>query len=81
MCFTSDDLSRMYDVAMEPVFNRQPIKPEFLRALLRAYVIYYGFLRYADYVTVCDEHVFDMGTFIKIIVPRSKNDQVFSSEF
>ena len=61
---------------MEPIFNKQPAKPEFLRALLRAYTVYYGFLRFTDYCSIADENVQDMGTFIKIYIPKSKNDQV-----
>ena len=75
-CFTADDLLKMYDTCMEPIFNKQPAKPEFLRALLRAYTVYYGFLRFTDYCSIADENVQDMGTFIKIYIPKSKNDQV-----
>ena len=75
MVFTADDLVKMFDVAFEPVYNKQPVKPAFLRAILRAYVIYYAFLRFADYCTVSEENVQDMGTYIKIYVPKSKNDQ------
>ena len=75
MVFDADDLVRMYDTTFEPIYNKQPAKPAFLRAILRAYVIYYAFVRFSDYCTISEDNVQDMGTYIKIYIPKSKNDQ------
>ena len=51
--FDADDLEKMFEVCFIPVFSGKRINPAHLRALLRAYVVYYCFTRLFHFVK-CD---------------------------
>jgi hypothetical protein len=55
-----------------------PIPVQEFRALVRALVVFYSWMRFNDYQQIQDTHVEDIGDYMKIFIPLSKNDPFFA---
>ena len=76
-----DDLIAMHETVFQRWDSEKIIDISELRSLVRANIIYFSFCRGHDYNCVKDKHVSLFPDYIKIVFPKSKNDQFYDNSY
>lgn len=76
--FGRKHLSKMIKyVVLIPEAKGIPINMLDFRSVIRSIIIFYTWIRFSDYVILTDHMIEDCGDYIKISLPRSKQDQYY----
>ena len=65
-------------IIINPTKEGVPINMIDFRSLIRSIVIFYAWLWFSDFVILTDQMLEDCGDYIKISLPRSKQDQYYA---
>lgn len=65
-------------VIYDPISKGLSISTNDFRSVIRAVVIFWSWCRFSDFETITDKITFDHGNFIKIMFPKSKQDQLYN---
>ena len=77
--FNRSHLKKMIDVViLEPLDKNITIDLIDFRSVIRSVIVFYSWMRFSDYEIITDSMVEDCGDYIKINLPRSKQDQFYS---